>query len=313
MQHVMPDVPFTDWDVVQKTVADAYFPHSMKPLSSEPASRSSLALVNLGPCRMIRLALGARVALHTDHPGAYAINAPLTGSLVTKINGTTVKSEVGMATVCPPDTPARMPTYDRSCLVLGFRIEADFLEREYERVLARRPHPLPLQIDLSRDDGQSWMRLVRFAFDEVHGSTSDLMQDSQLTRQLSGLLVTGLLLVAAPEERSDRLGTRPRIVRKVSDALEENPAHGWTLAEMAELAGVSVRRLQQGFREYIGQTPFQYLHQLRLDRAHHDLVCADRNETVTEVALRWGFPHTGRFAANYRRKFGRAPSETLAR
>jgi AraC-like DNA-binding protein len=196
---------------------------------------------------------------------------------------------------------------------LGFRVEADFLEREYERVLARRPHPLPLQIDLSSDDGQSWMGLVRFAFDEVHGSTSGLMQDSQLTRQLSGLLVTGLLLVAAPEERSDRRGTRPRIVRKVSDALEENPAHGWTLAEMAELAGVSVRRLQQGFREYIGQTPFQYLNQLRLDRAHHDLVCADGNETVTEVALRWGFPHTGRFAANYRRKFGRAPSETLAR
>jgi AraC-like DNA-binding protein len=311
--HVMPDVPFTDWDVVQKTVADAYFPHCMKPLSSEPASHSSLALVDLGPCRMIRLALGAPVALHTDHPGAYAINAPLIGSLVTKINGTTVKSEVGMATVCPPDTPARMPTYDRSCLVLGFRIEADFLEREYERVLARRPRPLPLQIDLSKEDGQSWMGLVRFAFDEVHGSTSGLMRDSQLTRQLSGLLVTGLLLVAEPDERSDRLGTRPRIVRKVSDALDENPAYEWTLAEMAELAGVSVRRLQQGFREYVGQTPFQYLNQLRLDRAHHDLVCADGNETVTEVALRWGFPHTGRFAANYRRKFGRTPSETLAR
>jgi AraC-like DNA-binding protein len=35
--------------------------------------------------------------------------------------------------------------------------------------------------------------------------------------------------------------------------------------------------------------------------------------TVTEVALRFGFAHTGRFAAAYRRRYGQAPSATLRR
>jgi AraC-like DNA-binding protein len=33
--------------------------------------------------------------------------------------------------------------------------------------------------------------------------------------------------------------------------------------------------------------------------------------TVTAVARKWGFGHYGRFAADYQRRFGRKPSETL--
>jgi len=127
------------------------------------------------------------------------------------------------------------------------------------------------------------------------------------------MLVTGLLLVAMPESASDRTGTRPRIVRRVINAIEDDPGRRWTPAELAELAGVGVRRLQQGFREYVGQTPFQYLHEVRLGRAHRDLIDRDSASTVTEIALRWGFTHTGRFAADYRQRYGRSPSETLSR
>jgi AraC family ethanolamine operon transcriptional activator len=33
--------------------------------------------------------------------------------------------------------------------------------------------------------------------------------------------------------------------------------------------------------------------------------------SVREIARRWGFWHTGEFAADYRRLFGELPSETL--
>jgi AraC-like DNA-binding protein len=33
---------------------------------------------------------------------------------------------------------------------------------------------------------------------------------------------------------------------------------------------------------------------------------------VSEIALRWGFGHFGRFAAEYRRRFGESPSQTLS-
>lgn len=42
-----------------------------------------------------------------------------------------------------------------------------------------------------------------------------------------------------------------------------------------------------------------------------DLVDADDSTTVTDVAVRWGFTHTGRFASSFRRKYGVLPSEVL--
>ena len=33
--------------------------------------------------------------------------------------------------------------------------------------------------------------------------------------------------------------------------------------------------------------------------------------SVSEVAWRWGFAHHGRFAAQYRTRFGETPSQTL--
>jgi AraC-like DNA-binding protein len=56
-----------------------------------------------------------------------------------------------------------------------------------------------------------------------------------------------------------------------------------------------------------------YLRSVRLAHAHADLVrIADTGSqtTVTEVALRWGFTHLGRFAALYRQTYGRPPSST---
>ena len=51
------------------------------------------------------------------------------------------------------------------------------------------------------------------------------------------------------------------------------------------------------------------------EEAHAALRDADPGDdiTVTEVALRFGFAHTGRFAAAYRRRYGQAPSATLRR
>lgn len=78
------------------------------------------------------------------------------------------------------------------------------------------------------------------------------------------------------------------------------------------LAGVSIRRLQQAFREHAGTAPLGYLRDTRLDRIREDLVaCSDAN--VTEIAGRWGVVHLGRFSAEYRLSFGELPSQTLAR
>ncbi|WP_410468237.1 helix-turn-helix domain-containing protein [Amycolatopsis methanolica] len=57
-----------------------------------------------------------------------------------------------------------------------------------------------------------------------------------------------------------------------------------------------------------------YLQNVRLDRAHQDLLDTDPSRTtVTHVASRWGFTHLGRFAAAYRARYEEPPSRTLQR
>jgi len=312
LSHLSASSPtFEDWEGVHHAVAQAYFPHSLRPLSHGRAALSEVRVVDLGPCRVTRMTLGATVRVQSDHPGAYAVNVALSGRLEHRIMGMEVFSDQDRATICPPDTPMQLPSWDPSCTLLGFRVDEGFMEREYERVLARRRRPLPRQLDLRSDTGRDWLAWLGSSLDRATSASPGLLADARMQRQLGELLVTGLLLTSASDEPADSRGTRPRIVRRAVTAIEEDPARPWTPGDLADLSGVSVRRLQQGFREYVGQTPFQYLHDVRLERAHHDLVHADGATTVTDVAVRWGLTHTGRFAADYRRKYGQPPSTTL--
>jgi AraC-like DNA-binding protein len=47
---------------------------------------------------------------------------------------------------------------------------------------------------------------------------------------------------------------------------------------------------------------------------HLELRAADpATTTISQVAARWGFRHQGRFAAEYRRRYGVQPTDTLRR
>ena len=169
---------------------------------------------------------------------------------------------------------------------------------------------MPTQLDLRAGAGADWFRLVRAIADQtLHDST--LLRSEQVAEQLCGAVTTALVLAAVPDESDGPAGMRPRIVKRVIDAIHLDPTRPWTAADMAELVGVSVRRLQQGFRECVGMTPMEYLADVRLERVHADLIGNDSGETISDIAIRWGIMHTGRLAAAYRRKYGLTPSQTL--
>jgi transcriptional regulator GlxA family with amidase domain len=83
------------------------------------------------------------------------------------------------------------------------------------------------------------------------------------------------------------------------------------LGDLAKVAGVSPRTLHEGFRRYRGYSPMQYLRRQRMSAAREELTSPGATTTVTDVALKWGFNHLGRFSGFYARQFGEAPSETL--
>jgi transcriptional regulator GlxA family with amidase domain len=60
-------------------------------------------------------------------------------------------------------------------------------------------------------------------------------------------------------------------------------------------------------------SPMQYLRNSRFGKVRAALLRADPEESVTEIAMNWGFTHMGRFAVEYRQRFGESPSESLRR
>ena len=133
------------------------------------------------------------------------------------------------------------------------------------------------------------------------------------------MLLTALLL-GQPGAHSDALHAEPapataRTVRRAREYIDAEPERVATVRDIAAAAGVGVRSLQAAFRAQLGESPSAYAQRARLAAAHAALRDADPGDdiTVTEVALRFGFAHTGRFAAAYRRRYGQAPSATLRR
>jgi AraC-like DNA-binding protein len=106
---------------------------------------------------------------------------------------------------------------------------------------------------------------------------------------------------------------RPPAVRRAIAYLESAAAEDIRINDVAAAARLSPRALQEAFRNYLDTTPMAYLRSIRLARAHADLRQAslEGGTNVADVAHRWGFGNLGRFAADYRREFGRSPSEVL--
>jgi len=104
---------------------------------------------------------------------------------------------------------------------------------------------------------------------------------------------------------------------RIRTAVEHIHAHAHeplTVSDLARVADLSVRGLQEAFHRTLDRSPMQYLREVRLRRAHEDLLQASPAQvSVADVAARWGFTHMGRFSGEYLRRFGEYPKVTLRR
>ncbi|HWT44211.1 MAG TPA: helix-turn-helix transcriptional regulator, partial [Sphingopyxis sp.] len=83
-----------------------------------------------------------------------------------------------------------------------------------------------------------------------------------------------------------------------------------SLASLAALVGMDVRRFTSAFHDAFGLSPWQYVMRARLDAAARLLWYGV--EPVTEVALATGFASSSHFATAFARRFGVPPTRYRA-
>ncbi|MGW0909545.1 helix-turn-helix transcriptional regulator [Streptomyces sp. NPDC002853] len=160
-----------------------------------------------------------------------------------------------------------------------------------------------------------WQAATSFASHRLDGVQS---VPALLSGQLARLLATTMLALF-PHQTPDRLridstDATPATLQRALAYIDSHAHQNITLADIARAAYASPRALQQAFRRHRDTTPLAYLRRARLEQAHRDLQAATPDtSTVTQIAARWGFAHTSRFAGHYRDAFGRSPATTLRR
>ncbi|WP_229840738.1 AraC family transcriptional regulator [Streptomyces roseolilacinus] len=276
--------------------------------------------VRLGPLVVGDMRCGADVRLRFGELGAYHVNMPLSGRLELRQGaGGTLTGTPERGTVLNPAGPVVVDRWEGDCRVVAVKVETAALRHRLEELLGRTPPRglvLAPMLDLTRGAGRDWAALVRRLAREA-ADPAGLAQHPLVVEPLKDALLTGLLLAASHPYRTEvaepARTLRPAPVKRVMDAVRERPEHPFTATELAALARVSTRRLQESFRAHVGTTPMGYVRDVRLARVRDELREAEPGAglTVSEVAWRWGFTHLGRFAARYRERFGEAPSQTL--
>ena len=197
------------------------------------------------------------------------------------------------------------------------RTRIDVIEKRCREMLDRHP-ARSIVFDRSVDLAEGVGAQVRHILQAVAGRVAQepaVLEHPLLRAGLDQMLLNALL--ALPNNYSDALAgqrspsTAPAVVRRAEEFMEANAAEPITISDIVAQCGCSETAIHVAFRRYRGYTPMQFLAARRLQAAREALMAPSPTDTVSSIAYACGFLHLGRFAQEYRRRFGEKPSETL--
>nr|WP_090344563.1 AraC family transcriptional regulator [Mycolicibacterium malmesburyense]CRL76084.1 AraC family transcriptional regulator [Mycolicibacterium malmesburyense] len=225
---------------------------------------------------------------------------------------TDVLSPGDIALISPPHLPfsggVRAAVYD---LVM---FDPELLARVASPASGRPGDPIRLLSHRpTSPQGARQLAATMDFFEEVaNGREATPLVASAAAMLLASVIVSNLPTNAVMEPDTSARTAQPALLRKAVAYIEANAQDEITLSDIAATVHITPRTLQYMFRRHLDASPMEYLRRVRLDHAHRELTSADpTTTTVNAVAHRWGFIHTGRFSALYRRTYGRTPSATL--
>jgi AraC-like DNA-binding protein len=205
--------------------------------------------------------------------------------------------------------------FDAVCVQQSLRLDMMKMEQHCARLLGD-PLRSPLRFDLrpfTAELEQVWQRTLHYLF----ASDGNALPLTEAARASFDEFLLTLLLHQHRHNYSESLtepapSPIPGIVRRAERYMQENAESSITVSDVASELGISVRSLQAGFRQWRNTTPHLFLRETRL-QCVRDALLVGEADNVTDLALRYGFAHLGRFSAYYQAKFGEPPSTTLRR
>jgi len=93
-----------------------------------------------------------------------------------------------------------------------------------------------------------------------------------------------------------------------SDFIKANLHLRMTMVDLKHHTKFSERSLQLIFKKHLNKSPFEYIEEQRLLKAHELIKQYKQSKKTTHIAKEVGFRHLGRFSVNFKKRFGIHPS-----
>ena len=172
--------------------------------------------------------------------------------------------------------------------------------------------PPVFKINIRSDNSGQWLEnSIRFSVGEANAS---LAGGEAVLAKLSEALFVEILrryIARLPAEQTGWLaGARDPEVGKVLALMHRNPAHPWTLADLAGEAGMSRSVLAERFRQYLGEPPMSYLTRWRLQLGAQML--NSTSYSVAQIAAEVGYESEPAFNRAFKREFNLPPARFRA-
>ena len=295
-----------------------------KDLQFEPArgqgGRTDVRIEGIDlPSMLIHHARSATAAIKGNLSGDHVvITLPTSGCIETSAGGFSIVCDPHHAVIFPPGIPC-LHAHRDAAAELNLRLSHTAVVRQLSALLGESVDALPQFvpiIDLSEGYGRSIASYLLLAVTDFRRADS---------AQWNPIMISGFedfiiskLLLSHPHSYTTALRradqpVAPRDVKRAIDYMQAKLGSPISIADIAEASGIAGRTLFKHFQDFHGISPMQYLRSARFAKVREALRRAEPEESVTEIAMSWGFSHMGRFSVQYRKRFGERPSETLRR
>jgi AraC-like DNA-binding protein len=312
-------VHLTDVDVTRRVVARSLCPHDLTLIGRNARLDTWMWSHRMRDISINDIAYGSDVWIEPGLLGSFfVVLIPLAGTSMIRCGRQEVQTRPGIASVPNPRQSLRM-RWSGDCAQRVVRIEQPAIEAHLRDMLGyplTQPLEFALDMDLAAGEARMFAEDIDIVVRRLDRNKSTYGSRYVLT-QAEQILMTRLLLGAHHNYRDQLAADQPpapgRAVRATVDVIEAHPEQDHTVGSLARAQGVSRRSLERAFREHTGTSPWKYVKTVRLRRAHDQLRATEPGMlTVGEVARRWGMTHS-QFSAEYQRRYGETPLQTLRR
>ena len=266
-------------------------------------------------------------------PGYLTMPIVLSGSCILEVGDTPYELKPGSAALLSRGRPHRLVSASGTPATPLFELPVEQVGDRYERmriggpgeqtraayaalraddaltsrVIAELPDVIVVD-SWSDDEAQAFADVLRLLAREA--TTTEPGGETVMTRLADVLVIQTIRwwLRQAPASSTGWIAAlRDRHIGRALARMHADPAHGWTIAELAAESNLSRSAFAARFSTLVGTPPAGYLAAWRLDQARAELERTD--QAISEISARVGYHSDAAFSRAFRRHHGMTPGE----